>query len=116
MRRLARVIASALADALDGVQRRQDDDRLPPQVLDHGLGQHDALVGLLASSVSCVDGLPVVAHGERKPKPGLQLDQVLAPGCSRCPYLPQLSIADLGWSATSFRDTGRGTAVHQRPG
>jgi hypothetical protein len=33
------------ARALDGVERRQN-DRLPPQMLDQGAGQHDALVGL----------------------------------------------------------------------
>ncbi|STL60477.1 Uncharacterised protein [Escherichia coli] len=39
------------ARPLDGVEGGHN-DRLPPQVLDQGSGQHDALVVCMASSVS----------------------------------------------------------------
>lgn len=49
-------------------------------MIDQGAGQHDALVGLHGQLSQRVDGLPVVAHGERpEAKHRLQFDQVLAP-------------------------------------
>ncbi len=48
------------ARPLDGVEGRQN-DRLLPQVLDQGAGQHDALVGLQGHLGQQLDGLPVVA-------------------------------------------------------
>ena len=68
------------ARPLDGVEGRQD-DRLPPQVLDQGACQHNALVGLHGQLGQRVDGLPVVAHGEwLEAEHRLQFDQVLTPG------------------------------------
>ncbi|SWF67902.1 Uncharacterised protein [Klebsiella pneumoniae] len=67
------------ARPLDGVEGRQN-DRLLPQVLDQGAGQHDALVGLQGHLGQQLDGLPVVAHGKGlEAEHRLQLDQVLPP-------------------------------------
>ena len=68
------------ARPLDGVEGRQN-DRLPPQMIDQGAGQHDALVGLHGQLGQPLDGLPVVAHREGlEAEHRLQFDQVLAPG------------------------------------
>ena len=73
--------------ALDGVECGQY-DRLPPQMLDQSAGQHDALVGLHGQLGQRVDGLPVVAHGERlEAKHRLQFDPVLAPGLFPLPVV-----------------------------
>jgi hypothetical protein len=83
------------ARPLDGVEGGQN-DRLPPQMLDQGAGQHDALVGLHGQLGQRVDGLPVVAHGERlEAEHRLQLDQVLAPGLLPLPVLVPAFDADL---------------------
>jgi hypothetical protein len=75
------------AGALDGVERGQD-DRLPPQMLNQGAGQHDAFVGLHGQLGQRMHGLPVVAHGERlEAEHRLQLDQVLAPGLLPLPVV-----------------------------
>ncbi len=67
-------------DPLDGVERGQN-DRQPPQMLDQGACEHNALVGLHGQLGQRVDGLPVVAHGEGlEAEHRLQFDQVLAPG------------------------------------
>jgi hypothetical protein len=80
---------------LDGVERGQN-DRLPPQVLDQGAGQHDALVGLHRQLGQHLDGLPVMAHGEGPEiEHGLQLDQVLAPGLLPLAVLVPAFDADL---------------------
>jgi hypothetical protein len=50
--------------ALDRVERGQD-DRLPPQMLNQGTGQHDAFIGLRSQLGQRMYGLPIVAHGER---------------------------------------------------
>ena len=81
--------------ALDGIERGQD-DRQTPQMLNQGAGQHDAFVGLHSQLGQRVDGLPVVAHGERlETERGLQLDQVLAPGLLPLPVLVPAFDADL---------------------
>ena len=90
------------ARPLDGVEGRQN-DRLLPQVLDQGAGQHDALVGLQGHLGQQLDGLPVVAHGKGlEAEHRLQFDQCSRRVCSRCPYSSQLSTLTLSWSATSF--------------
>ena len=67
------------ASALDSIHGRQDDG-LPPQVFDKGAGQHNPFIGLQGQLGQCMDGLPVVAHGEGlETKHCLQLDQVLPP-------------------------------------
>jgi hypothetical protein len=93
---------------LDGVERGQN-DRLPPQMLDQGAGQHDALVGLHGQLGQRVDGLPVVAHGEGlEAEHRLQFDQVLAPGLFPLAVLAPAFDATLSWSATSFSKGGNG--------
>ncbi len=83
------------ARPLDGVEGRQN-DRLPPQMLDQGAGQHDALVGLHGQLGQQLDGLPVVAHGEGlEAEHRLQLDQVLAPGLFPLAVLVPAFDADL---------------------
>jgi hypothetical protein len=83
------------ARPLDGVESRQN-DRLPPQMLDQGAGQHNALVGLHGQFGQRVDGLPVVAHGERlKAEHRLQFDQVLAPSLFPLSVLAPALNADL---------------------
>ena len=110
MRRLARVIASALArsTALSG-----QNDRLPPQVLDQGSGQHDALVGLHGQLGQQLDSLPVVANRERlEAEHRLQLDQVLASGLLTLPVLvPAFDETAAGWRPVSAM---AGTVAHQR--
>ena len=67
------------ARPLNGVEGGQN-DRLPPQVLDQGAGQHDALVGLHGQLGQQLNGLPIVAHGEGlEAEHCLKLHQVLAP-------------------------------------
>ncbi len=96
------------ARPLDGVEGRQN-DRLLPQVLDQGAGQHDALVGLQGHLGQQLDGLPVVAHGKGlEAEHRLQFDQCSRRVCSRCPYSSQLSTLTLSWSATSFNKGGNG--------
>jgi hypothetical protein len=89
--------------ALDGVERGQD-DRLPPQMLNQGAGQHDAFVGLHGQLGQRVDGLPVVAHGERlEAEHRLQLDQVLAPGLLPLPVVVPAFDADLELVGDQFQ-------------
>ncbi len=103
------------ARPLDGVEGGHN-DRLPPQVLDQGSGQHDALVGLHGQLGQQLDSLPVVANRERlEAEHRLQLDQCSRRVCSRCPYSSQLSMPTLSWLATSLSNGGR-TVAHQRQG
>jgi hypothetical protein len=89
--------------ALDGVERGQD-DRLPPQMLNQGAGQHDAFVGLHGQLGQRVHGLPVVAHGERlEAEHRLQFDQVLAPGLLPLPVLVPAFDADLELVGDQFQ-------------
>ena len=83
------------ARPLDGVEGGHN-DRLPPQVLDQGSGQHDALVGLHGQLGQQLDSLPVVANRERlEAEHRLQLDQVLASGLLTLPVLVPAFDADL---------------------
>ncbi len=83
------------ARPLDGVEGGHN-DRLPPQVLDQGSGQHDALVGLHGQLGQQLDSLPVVANRERlEAEHRLQLDQVLASGPLTLPVLVPAFDADL---------------------
>ncbi len=91
------------ARPLDGVEGGQN-DRLPPQVLDQGAGQHDALVGLHGQLGQQLDGLPVVAHREGlEAEHRLQLDQVLAPGLLPLPVLVPAFDADLELVGDQFQ-------------
>jgi hypothetical protein len=67
----------------------------------------------MASSVSVLDGLPVVAHGERlEAEHRLQLDQVLAPGLLPLPVLVPAFDADLelvGDQLQQWRNGGSST-------
>ena len=81
--------------SFDGVDGRQN-DRLPPQMIDQGAGQHDALVGLHGQLGQPLDGLPVVAHREGlEAEHRLQFDQVLAPGLLPLPVFVPAFDADL---------------------
>lgn len=63
-------------DSVDSVDSEQD-DRMPPQVLDQHLGQHDTLINLQGQIGQHLHHLPVVAHGEGlEAEHRLQLDQV----------------------------------------
>jgi len=91
------------ARPLDGVEGRQN-DRLPPQMLDQGAGQHNALVGLHGQLGQRVDGLPVVAHGEGlEAEHRLQLDQMLAPGLLPLPVLAPAFDTDLELVGDQFQ-------------
>ncbi len=68
------------ADALDDFDRRQQ-NRLPAQILDERLGQHDALVGLPREELQRLPDGAVVLHGKGpEPEDGLQFHQVF-PAC-----------------------------------
>jgi hypothetical protein len=96
------------AGALDGVERGQD-DRLPPQMLNQGAGQHDAFVGLHGQLGQRMHGLPVVAHGERlEAEHRLQLDQVLAPGLLPLPVIVPAFDRHLELAATMRSKGGNG--------
>ena len=89
--------------ALDGVERGQD-DRLPPQLLNQGAGQHDAFVGLHGQLGQRVDGLSVMAHGERlEAEHRLQFDQVLAPGLFPLPVVVPAFNTDLELVGDQFQ-------------
>ncbi len=91
------------ARPLDGVEGRQN-DRLLPQVLDQGAGQHDALVGLQGHLGQQLDGLPVVAHGKGlEAEHRLQFDQVLAPGLLPLPVFVPAFDADLELVGDQFQ-------------
>ena len=67
-------------DALDNIQRRQD-DVLVSQSVEDAAGQHDALVGLQGQVGRGMDSLPIVRQAERlhaQVRP--QFEQVFAPG------------------------------------
>ncbi len=67
-------------DALDNIQRRQDDVSVP-QCVEDTAGQYDALVGLQSQLGRDMDGLLVVRQTERlhaQVRP--QFEQVFAPG------------------------------------
>ncbi len=67
-------------DALDNIQRRQDDVSVP-QVVENTVGQHDALVGLQGQLGRGMDSLPIVRQAERlHAQICTQLKQMLAPG------------------------------------
>jgi hypothetical protein len=96
------------ASPLDGVEGGQN-DRLPPQVLDQGACQHNALVGLHGQLGQRVDGLPVVAHGEwLKTEHRLQLDQVLTPGLLPLPIFAPAFDVDLELIGDHFSRGGNG--------
>ena len=67
-------------NALDNIQRRQDDVSVSQSVED-AAGQHDALVGLQGQVGRGMDSLPIVRQAERlhaQVRP--QFEQVFAPG------------------------------------
>jgi hypothetical protein len=106
------------ARPLDGVEGGHN-DRLPPQVLDQGSGQHDALVGLHGQLGQQLDSLPVVANRERlEAEHRLQLDQVLASGLLTLPVLVPAFDADLelvGDQSQQWRNGGS-SAPRMTPG
>jgi hypothetical protein len=76
-------------DALDNIQRRQDDVSVP-QVVENTVGQHDALVGLQGQLGRGMDSLPIVRQAERlHAQICTQLKQMLAPGFFLSAYCGQ---------------------------
>ena len=68
------------ADALDDIQRRQDDVPVAQRVKDAG-SQHDALIRLQGQLGRCFDGLAVMGQTERHHAQVCpQFEQVFAPG------------------------------------